>query len=149
VRLARTSVGLALAATLLWIPSAATAQAEVQLDGPRAEEVRAREVAFAQTMADRDFEAFLTFVHPDAVFFAGPAPLRGAEAVAAAWRPFFEGDAAPFSWTPDIVQVLESGDLALSSGPVLAASGEAAGRFNSIWRRDATGRWLVVFDKGS
>lgn len=32
-------------------------------------EVRAREVSFAKTMADRDFKAFLTFVSPEAIFF--------------------------------------------------------------------------------
>ena len=45
--------------------------------------------------------------------------------------------------------MLESGRLALSSGPVLGASGEQIGRFNSIWRKDADGQWRVVFDKGS
>jgi ketosteroid isomerase-like protein len=111
--------------------------------------VEAREIAFAKTMADRDLDAFLTFVSPEAVFFAGNEPLRGRDAVARAWAPFFEGPVAPFSWHPDVVQVLDSGDLALSSGPVRGPDGEEVGRFNSIWRRDADGQWLVVFDKGS
>ena len=49
----------------------------------------------------------------------------------------------------DVVEVLESGNLALSSGPVRNASGEEVGRFNSIWRKEADGTWRVVFDKGS
>lgn len=52
-------------------------------------------------------------------------------------------------WHPDVVEVLDSGELALSSGPVRLASGAEAGRFNSIWRKDADGQWRVVFDKGS
>ena len=60
-----------------------------------------------------------------------------------------EGESAPFSWSPDLVQVLETGGLAISSGPVVAASGESSGRFNSIWRKEADGQWRVVFDKGS
>lgn len=115
---------------------------------PRAQ-VEAREIAFAQTMADRDFEAFLTFISPEAVFFGGGGALRGREAVARAWRPFFEGPEAPFSWSPDTVEVLDSGELALTSGPVLDASGEPAGRFNSVWRLDSDGVWRVVFDRGS
>jgi ketosteroid isomerase-like protein len=111
--------------------------------------VEAREIAFAQTLADRDLDAFLTFVSPEAIFFAGNEPLRGRDAVARTWAPFFEGPVAPFSWHPDVVQVLDSGDLALSSGPVRGPDGEEVGRFNSIWRRDADGQWLVVFDKGS
>ncbi len=120
-----------------------------QVQGPAADAVRAREVAFAQTMSDRDFDAFLTFIAPEAVFFSGNQPLRGRDAVAEEWRRFFEGDEAPFSWSPDLIQVLDSGDLALSSGPVLSSTGESVGRFNSIWRKDADGRWWVVFDKGS
>lgn len=111
--------------------------------------VEAREIAFARTMADRDFDAFLSFISPEAVFFSGNEPLRGRDAIQQAWAPFFEGEAAPFSWHPDLVEVLPSGGLALSSGPVSAPSGEVAGRFNSIWRKDEDGQWRVVFDKGS
>jgi ketosteroid isomerase-like protein len=112
-------------------------------------DVQAREIAFARTMADRDLDAFLTFVSPEAVFFGGSGPLRGREAIGQAWARFFEGPAAPFSWHPDVVEVLNSGRLALTSGPVLGASGDEVGRFNSIWRMDADGEWRVVFDKGS
>ena len=122
--------------------------ARAQTDGAGAE-VEAREIAFAKTMADRDLDAFLTFVSPEAIFFNGNEPQRGRDAVARGWARFFEGPDAPFSWHPDVVQVLESGRLALSSGPVLGASGEETGRFNSIWRKDADGQWRVVFDKGS
>ena len=117
--------------------------------GNAASEVEAREIAFAKTMADRDFDTFLTFISPEAVFFNGNEPLRGHEAISQAWGPFFEEEAAPFSWHPDVVEVLESGHLALSSGPVRTPSGEIAGRFNSIWRKDKDGQWRVIFDKGS
>ena len=119
-----------------------------QVEGSAAE-VEAREIAFAKTMADRDLDAFLTFVSPEAIFFSGNEPIRGRDAVVEAWAPLFEGEAAPFSWHPDLVEVLEAGMLALSSGPVRGPSGEEVGRFNSIWRRDADGQWRVVFDKGS
>jgi len=114
-----------------------------------ASEVEAREIAFAKTMADRDFDAFLDFVSPEAVFFNGNEPQRGHAAISQAWAGFFEGETAPFSWHPDVIEVLESGRLALSSGPVHRASGETVGRFNSIWRKDEDGQWRVVFDKGS
>lgn len=112
------------------------------------QEVRASEQAFAQTLADRDFAAFMSFVSPEAVFFDGAEVLRGARAVADAWRAYFDGPEPPFSWRPETVEVLESGQLALSSGPVLAADGRRVGTFNSIWRRNADGAWKVVFDKG-
>lgn len=114
-----------------------------------ASEVEDHELAFAKTMEDRDFETFLSFVSPEAVFFKGNEPLRGHAEISQAWAPFFEGEEAPFSWHPDVVEVLESGHLAISSGPVLDASGEILGRFNSIWRKDNDGQWRVIFDKGS
>jgi ketosteroid isomerase-like protein len=55
---------------------------------------------------------------------------------------------APFSWEPEHVEVLASGTLALSSGPVFGRDGTRIGTFNSVWRLEADGRWRVVFDKG-
>ena len=54
-----------------------------------ASEVEAREIAFAKTMEDRDFDTFLSFVSPEAVFFNGNEPLRGHGAISHAWAPFF------------------------------------------------------------
>ena len=106
------------------------------------------ERAFAKTMADRDHEAFARFVSEEAVFFSGPVPLHGRQAVADFWKRFYEKPQAPFSWAPDHVEVLASGTLALTTGPVHDPSGKLIGRFNSIWRQEAPGVWRVVFDKG-
>ena len=45
--------------------------------------------------------------------------------------------------------LLESGTLALSSGPVRNSAGEHVATFNSIWRLEADGKWRIIFDKGS
>ena len=142
------SVGLGPALLVFLAMSVFPSEGRGQVEGLAAE-VEAREIAFAKTMADRDLDAFLTFISPEAIFFAGNEPLRGRDAIAAGWKPFFEGATAPFSWHPDVVEVLDSGNLALSSGPVLSPSGEEGGRFNSIWRLGPDGEWRVVFDKGS
>ena len=113
------------------------------------QQVLETERAFARTMADRDHAAFTSFLSEEAIFFSGEVPTRGKEAVAALWRPFFEGLSAPFSWEPDRVEVLESGELALSTGGVYDPAGALIGRFNSIWRLEGPGQWRVVFDKGS
>ncbi len=138
-------------ATATWLAAWCASANLVGLDAQvaPAETVRAREVAFAASMANRDFQAFLTFIAPDAVFFNGNEPIRGQDAIGEAWRPFFDGPTAPFSWSPDVVEVLESGGLAMTSGPVRDPAGTPSGRFNSVWRRDADGVWRVVFDKGS
>ena len=113
------------------------------------QQVEKTERAFAQTMADRDFEAFTAHLAEEAVFFAGQTPLPGKQRVADTWKPYFDGPDAPFSWEPEVVVVLESGALALSSGPVRNAEGQRVATFNSIWRLDADGQWRVIFDKGS
>jgi ketosteroid isomerase-like protein len=126
--------------------AAATAVAQSSLEVRRAE-VFAAERAFARSMAERDFAAFGRYVAEDCVFFAD-TPLRGRDAVLAAWKPLFDGALAPFSWEPDQVEVLASGDLALSTGLVKDPTGTVTARFNTIWQRQPDGRWLVVFDKG-
>jgi len=113
-----------------------------------ADQVRASENAFARTMADRDFAAFGTFVADEAVFFGGKGARRGKAAVLEGWKPLYEGAKAPFSWSSETVEVLASGTLAHSSGPVLDADGKPVGTFNSIWRREKDGKWRVIFDKG-
>lgn len=128
------------------ITSAWAAKGESNSD--LAHQVREAEMAFAATMADRDHKAFASHVSEEAVFFGGGAVLRGRDAVAAGWAGFYEGPNAPFSWTPDQVEVLESGTLALSSGPVFDPKGNRIGTFNSTWRLEADGVWRVVFDKG-
>ena len=114
-----------------------------------ARQVSDTERAFARTMADRDLAAFATFIDGEAVFFTGPTPLRGKTAVVDRWRRFYDKPQAPFSWAPDTVEVLDSGTLALSSGPVYDPGGKLIATFTSIWRLDAPGVWRIVFDKGN
>jgi len=112
------------------------------------QQVRDAENAFAATMAARDHKAFATFIADDAIFFGGDTPARGKAAVVESWKGLYEKPNAPFSWRSESVEVLDSGKLAHSSGPVLNAKGERVATFNSIWRRERDGSWKVVFDKG-
>lgn len=106
------------------------------------------ERAFAKTMADRDAAAFATFIAEEAVFFNSKGPLHGKAAVLADWQRFFVAPKAPFSWEPKDVEVLPSGTLALTSGPVYTPDGKAVASFTSIWRLEAPGVWRIIFDKG-
>ena len=125
----------------------AAAPAASQTTAELEDQVRATERAFAKSMADRDLAAFTAHLADEAVFWGGSAQ-RGRQAIVDAWAPFFKAEQAPFSWDPETVLVLESGTLALSSGPVFNPAGERVGTFNSTWRREADGRWRIVFDKG-
>ncbi|GAB3245682.1 YybH family protein [Chitinimonas naiadis] len=111
-------------------------------------QVMAAERAFAKTMADRNFVAFAGFVSEEAIFFSGPKPLHGRQAVVDGWKRFYDQPKAPFSWEPETVEVLPSGTLALSSGPVRDPAGKRVATFNSIWRLESPGTWRVIFDKG-
>lgn len=111
-------------------------------------QVMATERAFAKTMADRDAAAFASFIDSNAVFFSGPTAIHGRTAIVAFWSRFYSGPTAPFSWAPDTVEALETGELALSTGPVYAPNGKLVARFNSIWRREGDSTWRIIFDKG-
>ena len=114
-----------------------------------AQQVKDTELRFAKTMADRDHAAFSAFLSEEAIFFSETRVLRGKQQVAEGWRGLFEASEAPFSWEPETVEVLESGTLALSSGPVRDAQGRVFATFNSIWRLEEPGTWRVIFDKGN
>lgn len=133
------AVALAACTTPMTKPSSADLQ----------KQVADTERAFAKTMAERDHAAFATFLSDETVFFTGPKPLHGRAAVAAAWKRFYEAKQPPFSWQPEVVEVLDSGTLAISSGPVFDPSGKKFATFTSIWRQEAPGVWRIVFDKGN
>jgi ketosteroid isomerase-like protein len=106
------------------------------------------ERAFAATMKARDLKAFGEFLSEETVFFSGPVPLHGKAAVLGFWKKFYDKPQAPFSWEPKEVEVLRSGKLALSSGPVFDPSGKHVANYSSIWRLEAPGKWRIIFDKG-
>ena len=135
-------------AVVIFTPFAVFAAQQSSADDLK-QQVTNAEIAFAKTMANRDHAAFSKLIADDAIFFAGKRPIRGGDEVKKAWKGFYEGPVAPFSWAPEIVEVLPSGDLAISSGPVKDPDGKVVATFTSIWRRDADGRWKVIFDKGT
>ena len=139
----RRSITIGLLAVALLAPGLRAQQTRDSL----ARQVRERERAFAATMAARDLRAFGTFVSEEALFF-GRTMLRGRQAVVAGWARYFEGAAAPFSWEPETAEVLDSGTLALTSGPVSDPAGRRIGTFTTTWRLERDGQWRVVFDKG-
>jgi ketosteroid isomerase-like protein len=132
-----------LLALLAGLPTASSAETNDELR----DQVRKTEAAFAKTMVDRDHAAFTSFLADETVFL-GPTILRGKAAVAEAWKRFYEGPKAPFAWGPERVEVLDSGTLGMTTGPVLDETGKRTGTFNSVWRREKDGQWRIVFDIG-
>ncbi len=111
-------------------------------------QVAEAERAFARSMAQRDLAAFARHVSEDALFFAGRKTQKGRAEVVTAWKHFFEGAQAPFSWAPDQVELAPGGQFAYSTGPVWGPDGKLISRFNSVWRLEAPGVWRVLYDRG-
>lgn len=138
-------------AALLALISACTTMSSASL--PNSAELQQQvintEHAFARTMADRDYTAFKTFIADEAIFFAGDKQLHGKQEIIGWWKDFYTKPEAPFSWEPHTVEVLPSGTLALSTGPVHNAQGKLIGEFSSVWRQESPGKWRIVFDRGN
>ena len=107
------------------------------------------ERAFAKTMADRDHLAFARFIADEAIFLSGKKALRGKEAVVSTWKKYYDTEQAPFSWEPETVVVLESGKIALSTGPVFNTTGTLISYYTSTWRMEKDGTWKIILDKGN
>ena len=137
------------ACVIAWLVVTLPATGSAEDGNTAQQQVFAAERAFAKSMADRRLEDFAKFLSDEAIFFGGKDVHRGKAEVVGAWSGFFEGAQAPFSWEPDQVEVLASGELALSTGLVRDPSGKVIARFNSIWRLEAPETWRVIFDKGS
>ena len=135
-------------AVVVLTASVTPVRAQQQKAATPADQVRAAETAFARSMADRNLAAFSALVGDEAVFFGGKGVGRGKAAVVAEWKRFFDAPAAPFSWAPAEVEVLSSGTMGFTSGPVFDPKGNRIGTFNSVWQRQRDGAWKVVFDKG-
>ena len=135
--------------TMLTAVLAMTIPVRAETNAELRDQVWKAETAFAKTMADRDHAKFTSFLADEAIFFGSKSVMRGKAEVADAWKRYFEGPKAPFAWGPERVEVLASGTLALSSGPVTdPESGKRVGTFNSTWRREAGGSWKIVLDNG-
>jgi ketosteroid isomerase-like protein len=121
-----------------------------------AEIVRA-DAAFAQSVAKKDRQAFLSFL-ADAVTFNGgtPGEVHGREAVMKDWADFFEPNGPTLEWTPIKGEVVGAGDVGYTTGrsTFRRKSGdgtviERRGQYITVWRRQPDGGWKVVFDTGS
>ena len=119
------------------------------------DDVRCREIAFSQSVENRDIVLFESFLDDDARF-VGSSVDRGPNEISAAWQVFFSDDGPLIKWRPQFVEVLEEGTLALTRGPYRMITKdpdgspvEHWGTFNSVWRKNADGEWQIIFDAGS
>jgi ketosteroid isomerase-like protein len=112
---------------------------------------------FAQAVAGKDRERFLSFLTDVTTFNGGSASeLHGRDAVMKEWNDFFTADGPTLSWTPARGEVVGAGDLGYTTGRSLfrgkGADGkmvERRGEYLTVWRKQRDGSWKVIFDTGS
>lgn len=112
-----------------------------------ADELRRADEAFFRETRERGLEGWLAWFAPDATVFPPQGKLvTGGDAL----REYYSAQAFPpagFRWTPDAAGLARSGDLGWSAGTfeIDGASG-TAGRYLTVWRKEADGAWKVVAD---
>jgi ketosteroid isomerase-like protein len=147
----RHSVSLSIGALVM--AAEVLAQAPAKLDADECA-VWQRELTFAQSFEKHDAKAFAAHLHPGAVFSAGTnAPIRGRDAVIKDWAPLVEGKEIRLRWRPDVVNIGGDRGIAISRGPYVledirpdAKVKFRVGQFTSIWVKQPSGEWQVLFD---
>jgi uncharacterized protein (TIGR02246 family) len=133
--------------------TAATAQGA----DPQGAAVLTADAAFARTVADHDRERFLSFIAETATFSGGtPNELHGRDAIIKEWAAFLTPGGPTLTWTPTRGEVLGAGDLGVTTGrSVFRSKGpdgkvvERRGQYVTVWKKQADGRWQVIYDTGS
>lgn len=118
-------------------------------------EIAATENSFAEMAKNEGIKAaFLYFAAPDAVLSRQNKLYKGREAISS----YFDDHPMPYTgiqleWSPEYIDVSESGDLAYTYGPYtfnyMDTSGiknQDTGFFHTVWKRQADGKWLYVWD---
>jgi ketosteroid isomerase-like protein len=154
-----THVRVAIVAALVCMAPSVSRRAEAQTIDLKAAEaaITKADEAFCQAVTDRRLDRFLAFVADDATFSGGtPQQLRGRDAVARAWAPYFAEGGPTLVWKPLSAKVLVGGDLGYTLGAytrhAIGADGKPVtgrGNYLTVWKKQADGSWKVVFDTGS
>ncbi len=120
------------------------------------ETLRQTELDFAKAFAARDPARFAEFVADDARFTSAGKLREGKTAILEQWTRMMQNPNLTLTWSPDMAEVSQAGDLGFTSGPyeiaVKLKDGTIAherGRFASVWRRRPNGAYQIIFDIGS
>lgn len=122
-----------------------------------ADRIVTSDALFAQSVAEKNREQFLSFIADVTTFNGGTRnELHGRDAVMKEWSDFFAPDGPTLTWTPIKGEVIGAGDVGYTTGrSVLRQKGpdgkvtERRGQYLTVWRKQADGTWKVVFDTGS
>lgn len=116
-------------------------------------DILAAEKAFTQMAADQGVkQAFLEFAADSAVLNRGGRIIKGKSEI----ESYFDSQTildVRLEWTPEFVDVAESGDLGYTYGPFtfsgISAEGDtiqSSGIFHTVWKLQEDGSWKYVYD---
>jgi ketosteroid isomerase-like protein len=136
------------AAALAVLFAAAPASADPVAD------IRAADQAWSAAFGKRDIEAAVTAVDPAGAVLAPNAPTAtGPDAVRALFTGFFAIPDVKIGWTPDRIDVAQSGELGYSSGrysmDFTGPGGKPvhdSGKYVTVWKKQPDGSWKVLLD---
>jgi len=122
--------------------------------GGHEQALREADAAIQDALSRRDLERTISFYVEDAVLLPTAAPLiRGKAAIREEWAHVFAIPDFKNKSTLTQVEVANSADMAYTMGTYVAtmmgedgAEATEPGKWLSVWKRQADGRWLIVVD---
>lgn len=116
-------------------------------------EIEMTELLFQKMVADSGMaKAFIHFADEEAVLNRNDSLIIGKESI----KKYFAGQSLVSStllWTPDFIEVSESGDLAYTYGTYqyryfdrMGEIQRTSGVFHTVWKRQPDGSWKYVWD---
>lgn len=111
--------------------------------------------AFAAAVARDGLEAWVEAFAEDGVMVVPGGVLEGRGEIRAAMAPSFSDSTFSISWEPERAETGPSGETGFTVGRYVrrrtAPDGEVVesrGRYVTVWRRSASGEWVVALDAG-
>ncbi|MBA3577729.1 MAG: SgcJ/EcaC family oxidoreductase [Sphingomonas sp.] len=119
------------------------------------EQIKANEARWNQAYKARDADALAAFYAEDGALATPGEPLaRGSEAIRKATAGVASDPAFKLTFSPNRIQVAQSGDLAYSRGrytmtatdPATKQPNTTGGHYLTVWQKQSDGSWKVVED---
>lgn len=111
-----------------------------------------REREFRDDVARRGLDAWVEPFGPDGKMVSAKAVRAGPDQIRAGMAPTFALEGLAIDWKPDLGALSDDGTLGFTTGPSLFAWTENGqerrheGRYLTVWRRNAAGRYEIVVD---
>jgi ketosteroid isomerase-like protein len=148
-----TAATVVLLAVILGCSSRAVSRPAVDVEAEKATLLE-RDRAFAQEVGRGNLDSLLVFWADDAtVMMAGSPAVEGKAAIR---KMVTESMAIPgfnITWTPEEAKVASSGDMGYTTGTNAVTMPDSAGkpstmrgRYITVWRKEADGKWRVTED---